>query len=66
MKHHTISRTSVPICINTEPVPCIPVVVSPADLNGIYDFFLKSRPAKRAPIGKETIVLIYEGEGGNA
>lgn len=48
------------------PTPCIPIIVRPDDLNGIYDYFLKAKPAKKLPIEREQMILVYDGEGGHA
>lgn len=48
------------------PTPAIPIIVRPGDLDDIYNYFMKARPAKRPAITKETMILVYEGEGGNA
>ena len=54
------------VVVLVPPVPCIPIIIQPNDLNGIYDHFMKARPSKRLPIGDRRMVLVYEGEGGNA
>lgn len=52
--------------VTVPPTPCIPIIVRPGDLNGIYDYFLKARPSKRLPIDHDGMVLVYDGEGGHA